>query len=361
MTAFEIIDTQTACAKNLFGVTPDGIEVFEYVLSNTNGLSVGILTYGGIIRFIKTPDRSGHLSDIILGFDDLESYMRDTTYMGAIVGRYANRISEGVFRLNDQSHDLDQNENGTCLHGGTKGFNQAIWKPITISNDAPSLKLSHLSYDGENGFPGNLLTTITYTLSEENELILDITAISDKRTVVNITAHPYFNLANDHTKNATSHFATICADKYLPIDKFFIPTGEIKEIVNSAFDLKRETRIESALKTEEDQLRIAQGFDHCFVFDDQVNAMKAMATLRDELSGRRLKVSSNAPGIQFYTANFLGDGTRGKNSKPLLKYGAVCLEPQHLPNAPNENSFPSSVLEAGANYHHKIVYAFDIA
>ncbi|NQV50621.1 MAG: galactose mutarotase [Candidatus Marinimicrobia bacterium] len=344
-----------------FGTFPDGREVYEFTLTNANGVSVGILNYGAIIRCIRTPNRYGYFSDITLGYDDLQSYLNDTAKMGAIVGRFANRIAGGIIQMDNKAFQLDQNEGLNCLHGGSAGFNSVLWN-ASIDSKAPisQLKLQHVSPDGDQGFPGALNIQITYTLKDSNELIIDFEASTDKKTVVSLTMHPYFNLSDDHESTIGDHILTIRADKYLPLKPDLIPTGGKTSVENTAFDFRLEKLIGHGLRMNDEQLKIAAGYDHCFVVNKQSDWTKPMASVYHPDSGRMLEVFSNAPGIQMYSSNFLNESVSGRGGMRFKKHNAVCLEPQEFPNAPNEPSFPSALLNPEEIYKHTISFKFGI-
>jgi len=343
----------------LFGTLPDGREVDEFTLTNSNGILVGILNYGGIIRFIRTPNRHGHLSDIILGFDDLQGYLNDNAMMGAVVGRYANRISNGVFQLDGETYQLDQNEGLNCLHGGSVGFNRVLWHAsIDDKAEIPRLILQHVSPDGDQGFPGELNIQITYTLKDSNELLVEFEASSDKKTVVSLTMHPYFNLSEDHQSTISDHLLHIRADKFLVLMPDSIPTGEKSSVANTPFDFRSEKLIGAGLGMNDEQLKIAGGYDHCFVVDNKFDSLQRMAAVHHPVSGRTLEVFSNAAGVQVYTSNFLNQSFSGSGEMRFKKYNGICLEPEEFPNAPNEPSFPSPILNPGETYHHTISFRF---
>lgn len=343
----------------LFGTLPDGREVDEFTLTNSNGILVGILNYGGIIRFIRTPNRHGHFSDITLGFDDLQGYLNDNAMMGAVVGRYANRISNGVFQLDGETYQLDQNEGLNCLHGGSAGFNRVRWNAsIDDRAEIPKLILQHVSPDGDQGFPGELNIQITYTLKDSNELLVEFEASSDKKTVVSLTMHPYFNLSEDHQSTIGDHLLHIRADKFLALMPDSIPSGEKSSVANTPFDFRSEKLIGAGLGMNDEQLKIAGGYDHCFVVDNKLDSLQRMATVHHPVSGRTLEVFSNAAGVQVYTSNFLNQSFSGRGGMRFKKYNGICLEPEEFPNAPNEPSFPSPILNPGETYHHTISFRF---
>ncbi|MEA3286783.1 MAG: aldose epimerase family protein [Candidatus Marinimicrobia bacterium] len=353
---------KTSISEFPFGQLSDGTQITEYRLENKNKISISVLNYGGIIHSIVVPDINGEFADILLGYEDIDGYLQDRSYMGAILGRYANRIADSSIILDGVKHLLPSNDGTSCNHGGTQGFNQVVWdSEIIYSEDDVALVLNHLSPDGDQGFPGNLEISIRYTLNQKNELTVQINAYSDQKTVVNISLHPYFNLTGLSSVNIETHMLEIKADEYLPINDSMIPKGEKRTVSQSPFDFRTLASLGSRLSKQNPQLKLAEGFDHCFVIRDSSNELKEMAIIEDPVSRRRLTLSSNAPGLQLYTGNYLNGNVPGKRGAQYNKWQAVCLEPQHFPNSPSEKSFPSTVLKPGQEYNHQIRYKFDIA
>ena len=349
------------CIENKFGDLPDGRKVKEFILSNENGLSVSVLNYGGIIRSIKAPDKNGRPGEIILGYDNLSDYLSDSAYLGAVIGRYANRIAKSYFYLDGTRYELTKNDGENTLHGGKIGFSKILWDGALQENDNNvGLTLRYISRDGDQGFPGELDCTVVYTLNNLNELTVEFKAGTTLNTVVSLTLHPYFNLSNNPENTIEDHYVKIRAHKYLPIGQDTIPTGIMADVTGTPFDFTKPERVGAHIGKEDEQLRIANGYDHCFVVDKEENQIVEMATVFSEDSGRILKIFSNAPGIQLYTSNFLHRQVCANGIKPFRKWQALCLEPQQFPNAPNEPLFPSPVLRPGELYHHKIVYKFGI-
>lgn len=343
-----------------FGALPDGTTVELYTLANRHGTEVGIMTYGGTLTALRTRDRQGRLADIVLGFDGLEPYLKGTPYFGALIGRYGNRIAKGRFTLDGQTYTLATNGGPNHLHGGVEGFDKKVWSAEPFSGaDAAGVKLGLLSPDGDQGYPGTLRVTAIYTLTDDDELILELRATTDKPTLVNMTQHSYFNLAGDG--DVLDHRLTIDADHFTPIDKAMIPTGEIRPVAGTPLDFRKPAAIGARIDDPaEQQIAYARGYDHNYVLNKKTPGAFALAARAlDPESGRVLEVWTEEPGIQFYTANFL-DGTlcgKGKSYGPRC---AFCLEPQHYPDSPNRPEFPSTVLRPGEEYSTRISYKFRV-
>lgn len=343
-----------------FGVTPDGKSVVQYTLRNAKGMEVQIINYGGIIKSIKVPDSKGAVSDVVLGYDNLQGYIADNNYFGALIGRYGNRIAKGKFSLNGADYTLETNNGVNHLHGGIKGFNKQVWQAESFNDgDDVGVKLTLQSPDGAGGYPGNLSTTAVYTLDNNNQLSLKFSAKTDKATPVNLTNHSYFNLAGKGT--ITDHELMIDADAYTPVDETLIPTGEIAPVSNTPFDFTQSKKIGRDINTVNQQLNFGKGFDHNFVLNHyQSGEMRVIATLSEPQSGRVMDVLSDQPGVQFYSGNFLDGTTKGKNGVMYPHRGALCLEPQHFPDSPNQPSFPSTILQPGKVYSSQIAYRFHV-
>ncbi len=345
--------TGPAFEETPFGKLPDGTAVTRYTLVNKNGVRVSILSYGGIVASFEAPDRAGKFADIVLGFDDLKGYLDGSPYFGCITGRGANRIAAGKFSLAGKEYTVT-GANPHALHGGTKGFDKRLWKaePAMTAN-GPSVKLTYTSKDGEEGFPGNLATTVTYTLQSDNGLRIDYLATTDKPTVVNLTNHSYFNLAGHNAGEILGHTLQLVADKYTPGDAAMIPTGKIAPVAGTPFDFTTPTVIGTRLKeTGGDPV----GYDLNFVhgMKREENA-KLVATVTEPKSGRILEVLTTEPGVQLYTGNFLGKEV-GKGGAAYKQYHAFCLEAQHFPDSPNQPDFPSVTLKPGEEYRQTTVY-----
>jgi aldose 1-epimerase len=349
----------TSLKKQSFGKTAAGEEVDLYTLTNKNGVEAGIMTYGAIVVSLKVPDRTGAVADVVLGFDSLDGYLKEHPYFGAIVGRWGNRIAKGRFKLNGVEYKLAVNNGENHLHGGIKGFDKAVWKARDVSTpDAASLELSHLSKDGDEGYPGNLSVTVTYTLTGANELKIDYLATTDKDTVLNLTNHSYFNLAGQGEGDVLSHEVMINADRFLPVDAGLIPTGELKPVKDTPFDFTQPTAIGARINQNDEQLKRGRGYDHCYVLNGSGGALALAARVREPNSGRELEVLTTEPAMQLYTANFLDGTIKGKGGKAYQFRYAFCMETQHYPDSPNQPAFPSVVLKPGAKYQSTTIYRF---
>lgn len=364
----ETSETETEIVKNLvsiektdFGTTPDGEKVFSYKLKNENGVEVNIITYGGIITSLKTPNKDGISEDIVLGYNSLNQYIESNPYFGAIIGRYGNRIAKGKFSIDGTEYTLAANDGENHLHGGLKGFDKVVWNATEETTpETGSLKMTYLSKDMEEGYPGNLEVTVIYTLTNDN--ILDVTyeATTDKTTVVNLTQHSYFNLSGDFSKTILDHKLEINADKYLPVDATLIPTGELASVEGTPFDFTTPKIIGKDIEVANDQLKKGLGFDHCWVLNDQPKGMRHAATAYDATSGRVLEIKTTEPAIQFYSGNFLDGTLPSKNNGTYAQRSGFCLETQHYPDSPNQNDFPSTLLKPGEIYKSQTSFKFSV-
>ncbi|MCP9199117.1 galactose mutarotase [Gramella sp. GC03-9] len=349
--------------KNDFGKTAAGEAVEQYTISNEAGLEMSVISYGGIITHLKVPNKDGKYEDVVLGFDNIQDYENGSPYFGAIIGRYGNRIADAKFSLDGEEYQLEKNDGPNSLHGGEKGFDKVVWdvEPGT-SEDSASLKFTYTSKDGEGGFPGNLETTVTYTLTSDNELQIEYEATTDKKTVVNLTQHSYFNLTGDFSKTILDHVVEINADQYLPVDKTLIPTGELRSVEGTPFDFTEPTPVSEGMKLEEsnEQLKRGPGFDHCWVLNEQDSGMRFAASAYDPESGRYMEVMTNEPAMQFYTGNFLDGTLPAKGGGSYGKRTGFCMETQHYPDSPNQEAFPSTVLEPGETYTSQTTYKFSV-
>jgi aldose 1-epimerase len=356
--------TRTAAKTNItkqpFGKTKDGTAVDIYTLTNSRGVEARIITYGGIVVSLKVPDRNGKLTDVVLGFDTLDEYVsKNSPYFGALIGRYGNRIANARFSLDGKEYTLAKNDGANHIHGGIKGFDKVVWKARELkTNNHVGLRLTYLSKDGEEGYPGNLSVTVDYTLTDNNELEIDYSASTDKDTVVNLTSHSYFNLAGAGTGNILGHEAMINADRFTPVVKGLIPTGELRSVKGTPLDFTVPTAIGARIDQEYDQLVLARGYDHNWVLNKSGNSLSLAARVYEPTTGRVMEVYTTEPGLQFYTGNFLDGSNIGKGGKPYLKRYAFCLETQHFPNSPNEPKFPTTELKPGQKYAQKTVYKF---
>ena len=343
-----------------FGKTPDGQPVEEITLRNARGAEAQIITYGGIVRSLKMPDRNGNLSDVVLGYDNLDSYVNSNQYyFGAIIGRYGNRIANGKFSIDGKSYTLAQNNGSNNLHGGPKGFNADVWhveKAHATDKDA-SVELGYFSKDGDQGFPGNLKVRVTYTLTDDNALKIENHATTDKPTVVNLTHHSYFNLSGAGSGDILNDEVVINADKFLSVDTNAIPTGELRPVKGTPFDFTTPHKIGERIEANDEQIKFGSGYDHCWIINKKPGELGFVASAYDPRSGRFMEVFSTEPGTQFYTGNFL-DGARGKNGQTYPRRSGFCFEPQHYPDSPNQPQFPSVVLRPGETFKNTIIYKF---
>lgn len=346
--------------KKLFGTLPNGQVVHLFALQNSNGLEVCALDYGGIIVSLKAPDREGRFADVVLGFDSLPQYLNEHPYFGAIVGRCANRIAKGQFSIEGKTYHLATNIGPNHLHGGIVGFDKVLWQTKPFQNKwGTGVHLFYLSRDGEEGYPGNLDCRVTYTLTDENELIIDYNATTDKTTPLNLINHSYFNLAGEGRGNILSHELYINADKFTPVDSSSIPIGVVQRVHNTPLDFTRARVIGERIEAENEQLKFGNGYDHNFVLKkEKEGELTLAATAYEKISGRFLKVFTTEPGIQLYTANYLDGSLKGKSGVNYQKRSAFCLETQHFPDSPNQPSFPSTLLRPGQAYISRTVYQF---
>lgn len=335
----------------------DGKPISLYLLKNAKGMEVTITNYGGAVTSIKVPDRNKTLGNVVLGFDNVAAYQATTSYFGALIGRYGNRIGKAQFQLDGKVYQLQANEGPNVLHGGTVGFNKRIWDVKDVSTPkTPALELHYLSPDGEMGFPGNLDVTVRYSLDAKNGLEIEYSATTDKATVLNLTNHTYFNLAGAGSETVLKHHLTIRADHFTPIDDGLIPTGVVQSVEDTPFDFRGDHAIGSRINDGNDQLKLGKGYDHNFVLNTHA-AKDWVVKVEDPSSGRVMEVYTDQPGIQFYTGNFL-DGSAVGVGGPFKYRSALCLETQHYPDSPNHPNFPSVVLRPGEKYHTVTTYRF---
>ena len=343
----------------IFGQTPAGESVTLYTLKNANGMEVHIMNYGGIIQKILTPDRKGKVEDVVVGFETLQEYIKDTPYFGAVVGRFGNRIAKGKFTLDGKEYTLAAQNNGQHLHGGLVGFDKKVWKVDAAS--AQSLSLSYVSKDMEEGFPGNLSVKMTYTLSDDNELGISYEATTDKATVLNLSNHSYFNLSGNAKRAILNHEVQIDASRLVAVDKFLIPTGALTLVKGTPFDFTKPHVVGDRINdTSSEQIVLGGGYDHCWALDKPAGSYAKIATVHDPESGRHLTVSTDQPGVQFYTGNFLDGHLTGKYGVTYGKRFGLCLETEHFPDSPNQPHFPSTVLRPGEVYKTKTAYRFSV-
>jgi aldose 1-epimerase len=339
-----------------FGKTPQGQLVTLHTLTNKNGMSVSIMDYGATIVKILAPDRDGKLDDVVLGFDKFSPYVHLSPYFGATIGRYANRIAKGQFQIGKTLYQLPRNDGPNSLHGGLRGFDKRMWKIEPVESDIPAVRFSRLSPDGEEGCPGNLFVSVTFSLNDDNELRISYEASTDQVTIINLTNHSYFNLAGGGT--ILNHVLTLHADAFTPVDATLIPTGEIKKVAGTPWDFLSPTPIGLRLKETGGK---PVGYDHNFVLDKSFFFDWSLAAeVYEPKSGRTLSISTDQPGIQFYSGNFLDGTLTGAGGHIYRQYDALVLEPQHFPDSPNHDNFPSTILAPGQTYRTSTVYAFGV-
>ena len=353
--------THGAPARAPFGTMPDGRPVERLTLRNRNGIELSAISLGGVITSLRLPDRDGHLEDVVLGFDALEDYLYRSPYFGAIVGRYANRIARGRFTLDGTTYQLAINNGPNHLHGGPRGFDKAWWTAERGSDGAgQGVRFTHTSLDGDQGYPGTFRASVTYTLTDANELVIDYEATTDRPTIVNLSQHSYFNLAGAGTGDILGHELAIEADQFTPVDATLIPTGELAPVAGTPFDFRRPTVIGSQIGRASEQLTAGGGFDHNFVLRGAAGTLRPAARLRDPGSGRVLEIRTTEPGLQFYSGNFLDGTLTGKGGHVYGHRTGLCLETQHFPDSPNEPRWPSTVLRPGETFRSRTVWAFGV-
>ena len=350
-----------------FGNMPDGTPVKIYTLRNAKGAEARIMTYGGIVQKLVMPDKNGHYADVVNGFDTLDGYTNPKyvgacPYFGALIGRYGNRIGGGTFTLEGKTYTLPQNDHGNTLHGGLIGFDKVVWTVVKadVGPEGPRLVLSYLSKDGEQGFPGNLNVTATYTLTDDNALKLVFTATTDKPTVLNLTHHSYFNLAGQGNGDILGYLVYINANQTTTVDSKLIPTGAFADVTGTPFDFRTPTAIGARINDPDKILQYGPGYDHNWVINKPLGQFGLMARVVDPASGRVMEVWSDQPGLQFYAGNFLDGTLTGKDGKVYQRRSAFCMEPQHYPDSPNHPNFPSTELKPGETYHNTIEYKFSV-
>jgi len=345
-----------------FGSLPDGQGVDLITLRNGNGIEITVLTYGGIIMTLRAPDKTGQIDDIVLGHSTLEGYLKSSPYFGCIIGRYGNRIAKGKFTLDGKAYTLATNNETNHLHGGNKGWDKAVWKAETFQDgNGVGVRLSHTSPDGDEGYPGTVNALVTYTLTDQNKLIVDYDATTDKPTVINLTQHSYFNLAGTKANDILGHELMLNADSYTPVDATLIPTGEIAPVAGTPFDFRTATKIGERINQDNEQLKRGKGYDHNFVLNRAGNGMSLAARVTEPTTGRTLEISTTEPGIQFYSGNFLDGTITGKGARTYPLRSGFCLETQHYPDSPNHANFPSTVLRPGEKYKTQTIFTFGVA
>lgn len=354
-------DLGTRIERAPFGRTPGGEAVELFTLRRPGAPAVAITNFGGALVSILAPDRTGKVADVVLGYRDLAGYVADRSYLGCLVGRYANRIAKGTFVLAGQTYTLARNNGPNHLHGGVVGFDKKVWAPRVVSGpQGETLELTYRSPDGEEGYPGTLTVTVTYSLTADSGLRIDYTATTDRDTIVNLTNHAYFNLAGEGSGDVLGHEIEIVADAFTPVDATLIPTGEERRVEGTPLDFRRPVAIGVRIDDPDEQIALGKGYDHNFVLRGEVGTLRLAARVREPKGGRVLEVLTTEPGLQFYTGNFLDGTTRGKSGNPHVRRSGLCLEAQHFPDSPNKPGFPSVVLRLGEVYRQTTVYRFPL-
>ena len=352
---------KVSITKSFYGKTKDNKKVDLYSFKTENGMQVDIINYGGIITSLKVPDKNGETEDIVLGYNKLEDYINENPYFGSIIGRYGNRIAKGKFNLNGNQYTLATNNDENHLHGGNIGFDKVIWEAETkINSNSSSLILKYLSRDMEEGYPGNLYTTVTYKITNDNSVEIKYEAQTDKTTVINLTQHSYFNLSGDFNQSILNHKVKINANQFLPVNKSLIPTGNKLNVSMTPFDFRNYKEIKRDINADDLQLNYGNGYDHCWVLNDYKNGYRLIASAFHEESGRLMEVYSDQPGLQFYTGNFLDGSLPQKGEGSYNFRSGFCMETQHFPNSPNQPDFPSVTLNPNEKYNSKTTYKFKI-
>lgn len=355
----EMNASDSGLKEEVYGKTPDGREVKIFTLENSNGLRARVTEYGAILVSMEVPDKDGKLADITHGYDTLEGWLGNESYFGASVGRFANRIAHGKFTLDGKEYQLaTNNEPGgiPChLHGGVKGFDKVLWTGEAVGDN--KVEFTYVSKDGEEGYPGTLTAKVSYTLTDDNELIWEASATTDAPTIVNLVHHTYWNLSGDPTTSINDHVLTLNAPNYLPTDVGLIPTGEIAPVAGTPLDFTKPMVIGERVDDDFEAIKFGLGYDHCWVLPDG-DGMQLAARVKDPETGRVMEISTDQPAVQFYGGNFLDGTVTGKGGVKYAHRTALCLETENFPDAPNKPSFPSCVLKPGETYKHVMVHKF---
>ena len=340
--------------KTHYDFMPDGTEVHLFTITNNNGVSAGIITRGATLNSFVCPDKDGKFGDIIMGFDTVAGHIASGTYTGQVIGQYANRICGGKFTIDGTEYQVTKNEKDkTCLHGGAE-YSSAIWKAIIIDDDA--VEFTYHSEDGAHGFPGNVDVTVVYVLTDHNELEIHYKAVSDKKTVINLTNHAYFNLGTTENGDVLDHELMLNCDYFTPTDEDSIPTGELRSVKGTAFDFIEPKKIGRDIKADDEQLIMCRGYDHNFCVNGEIGKLRLVAKVRDEKSGRKLEVLSDLPGVQLYTGNFIDGTEMGKNGIALQQHYGFCLETQFYPDTPNHPDFPQCTFDKGEEFRSLTIF-----
>jgi aldose 1-epimerase len=354
--------TMSGITEQAWGVLPTGETISLYTLRNEKGVEANISNFGGRIVTLKVPDRAGKFADVVLGYDTLEPYTKPNPFFGTLVGRYANRIANGEFTLDGKKYTLAKNNGPNSLHGGLQGFDKKAWTATVIATkNGQALQLAYFSKDGEEGYPGNLSNSVTYTLSNENALSIDYAATTDAPTVLNLTNHSYFNLAGHGNGHILDQQLMLNADKFTPVNANLIPTGELRSVDGTPFDFRKPAPIGAHIDAADEQIQFGQGYDHNFVLHGAAGAPALAARVTDPQSGRVMEVLTSQPGLQFYTANHITGEIKGKAGATYHARGAYCFETQHFPDTPNQPNFPTAVLKPGETYHQTTIFRFSTA
>ncbi|MEJ0060934.1 MAG: aldose epimerase family protein [Terricaulis sp.] len=348
--------------EEVFGTTPSGEEVHLYTLTNEHGVTLQLMNYGAAVVALRTPDRDGAIEDVVLGFDDLQSYLNGSPYFGAIVGRYGNRIANARFELDGASYQLAANNGVNHLHGGLVGFDKVVWAGEVLNDDeGQGVRFTYVSADGQEGYPGELTVHVTYHLTASDEVTIDYAATTTKATPINITNHAYFNLSGNVRRDILGETLSINADRFTPVGPGLIPTGELRDVAGTPFDFRMATPIGARIDQDDAQLHAGPGYDHNWVLNKpEAGALSVAAVLSDPTSGRVMEVRTTEPAIQFYSGNFL-DGSLSGRGATYARRTALCLETQHYPDSPNYPDFPTTILRPGETYTSRTVYAFSVA
>jgi aldose 1-epimerase len=346
--------------KNSFGKLADGKEITVYTLKNAKGMTAKIIDYGATVVSLTAPDKNGKFADVVLGYDNLEGYVKGTTYFGGIVGRYGNRIGKGKFTIDGKEYQLAVNNGANHLHGGIVGYNKVVWSVdgTAMTKDGPSITLTYVSKDGEENYPGTVKLTAVYTLTNENALSIVYTGTTDKTTVLNPTNHSYFNLTGDMNNTILDHELMINADNITPVDTGLITTGILAPVANTPMDFRTAKKIGKDINAEYEQLKFGGGYDHNWATNNYDKKVRLIATVYEPKSGRLLETLSDQPGVQFYCGNFLDGRVAGKGGIKYAKRTGLCLEAQHYPDSPNKPQFPTTLLKPGETYHQTTIYKF---
>ena len=348
--------TQVHLMKTLFGSLTGGKEIYAHVIGNAVGMKATIIDLGATVVSLSVPDRNGVFADVVLGYDNPEAYYQGSSFFGAIVGRYGNRIGKGTFRLDEKVYHVTINNGENHLHGGTKGFDKVFWSVLSQSDS--SLTLQYVSRDGEEGYPGTAIITVTFTITAGNALRIDYEGTTDKPTIFNPTHHSYFNLTGNPKKTILDHQLMIAAEKMTPVDAGLIPTGIFADVANTPFDFRTPQMIGARIEDHSEQLVFGKGYDHNWVLNNYSGAVRKIAELYDPESGRVMELLSDQPGLQFYSGNFLDGSIRGKNGTAYRHRTGLCLEAQCYPDSPNRPEWPSATLRPGSPYHQTAIYKF---